>query len=512
MTSSAPDARDDQRTTGLTASIAISLAVASVIHLLVLLRGFYSATLDESGRTLDAYNWIRGSETLATVWLPFYKLIVGGTLLIAPDLFVTPRVVSCLFGMAALCSLIWLSHGLFKNRTTTLFTGLIGAVFPPRVVLSVAPLAEIMFIAAITLAIAFLVRWFSAGRRREVLLAALFFAIASSVRYEGWVFVVAFAALVLFLWLIPVNGKRLSFKTARDSILAAVSFVVLWITLHFIQHGRPLGFIADTAGRYALIHGDSVVSLLSNNPLTQFALQNVWTLNILGLLSLFAFTRQNVHNRMVVSVPALALFIVSTIALLGKGMPTHGFWRIPAVWSILLVPFTAHWFVIRLGSVDASAKLKNVGLVCMLVAVFALCVNGIYSMTERSAFSRDDLAAGRYLHAQLSEQTSGNSHKVLIESGIWSYVNVMIASQHPEQFILNSGFDPVAHAEPLLNPDEPFDNSTLQRMEVHLLVFRREDYKDYLDARREIRRLGDCGPWTIYALVSPQPALSFNVR
>jgi hypothetical protein len=88
----------------------------------------------------------------------------------------------------------------------------------------------------------------------------------------------------------------------------------------------------------------------------------------------------------------------------------------------------------------------------------------------------------------------------------------MIASQHPEQFILNSGFDPVAHAEPLLNPDEPFDEATLHRMDVHLLVFRREDYKDYLDARREIRRLGDCGPWTIYALVSPQPALSFNVR
>jgi hypothetical protein len=512
MTSLSPNARDNQRATGLTESIAISLAVASVIHFLVLFRGFYSATLDESGRTLDAYNWIRGSGSLTTVWLPFYKLIVGGTLFIAPDLFVTPRVVSYLFGMAALCSLIWLSHVLFKNRTTTLVTGLIGAVLPPRVVLSVAPLAEIMFVAAITLAIAFLVRWFSAERRRDVMLSATLFAIASSIRYEGWVFVVLFAALVIFLRLSPVNGKRLSFITARDPILVAVSFMALWITLHLIQHGRPFGFVADTVGRYALIHGDSSVSLLLNNPLTQFTLQNVWTLNILGLLSLRLFTRQSVQNRILVALPVLALLIVSTIAFLGKGMPTHGFWRIPSVWSILLVPFTAQWFVVRLGSFDPSAKLKSVPLVCLLVAVIALCVNGIYSMTEHSAFSRDDLAAGRYVHAHLPEETSGNSHKVLIESGIWSYVNVMIASQHPERFVLNTGFDPVAHGEPLLNPDEPFDEAMLQRMDVGLLVFRREDYKDYLDARTEIRRLSDYGPWTIYAFVPSQSVLSFDKK
>ena len=133
-------------------------------------------------------------------------------------------------------------------------------------------------------------------------------------------------------------------------------------------------------------------------------------------------------------------------------------------------------------------------------------------MTEHSAFSKDDLAAGRYVRAQLSEQTPGNSQKVLIESDIWSYVNVIIASQQPERFILNSGFDPVAHPEPLLNPDEPFNGTTLRRMDVGLFVFRREDYKDYLDASTEIKRLNDFGPWTVYSFISPQPALSSSVR
>jgi len=501
MISSTRNAKDDQRETGLTTSIAISLAVASVIHFLVLYRGFYSATLDESGRTLDAYNWIRGSEPLTTVWLPFYKLVVGGALLIGPDLFVTPRVVSYVFGMISLCFLVWLSHVLFKNRTTTLLTGLIGAVFPPRVVLSVVPLAEIMFITAITLAVAFLVRWFAAERWRDVLLSAMFFAIASSVRYEGWVFVALFAMLVIFLCLGSVNNKRSSFKTAVGPFLLSVSFALLWVMLHLIQHGRPFGFVADTTGRYALIHRDSPVSLLSDNPFTQFVIQNALTLNILGILSIPTFVRRGINNKVLILLLVFALLIVSAIAFLGKGMPTHGFWRIPSLWSVLLIPFTADWFASTLRSGNPSVMLKRISLISLLIAMLVLCLYGIYSMTEHSAFSNNDLATGRYVNTRLLEQTSSNSHRVLIESGIWSYINVMVASQHPERFVLNSGFDPVAHGEPLLNPDVPFDGTTLRRMGIGLLVFRREDYKDYLDAPAEVKRLDNFGPWTVYAFV-----------
>jgi hypothetical protein len=386
--------------------------------------------------------------------------------------------------------------------------GLIGALLPQRVVLSVAPLSEIMFITAITLAIAFLVQWFSAGRRKDILLSATLFAVASSVRYEGWVFAVLFAALAIFKWLRPMDGRKLLFADARDPILIAISFMALWVTLYFIQHGRPFGFVAETAARYTLVSGDTFERSLLHNPLAQFAIQNVWTLNILGLLSLRLFMRQNVHSRTLVVLPALALLVVSAIAFWGKGMPSHGVWRIPSVWSVLLVPFTAQWFTARLSSLDSSAKLRTAVPACLLVAVVALCVKGTYTMTEHSAFSRDDLAAGRYVQAQLSADTPGNPDKVLIESGIWSYVNVMIASQCPEQFLFNTGYDPVTPEEPLLNPDEPFDEGMFKRMNVGLLVFRRDDYRDYLDARRVIKRLEDFGPWTIYA-VNPL-ALAFD--
>lgn len=492
--------REEQHLPGLTASTAISLSLASLIHVLVLLRGFYSATLDESGRTLDAYNWVHGGEPLATVWLPFYKIVVGAALLVFPDLVITPRVVSFAFGMLALWAVIWFAQILFHDRTTTLLTGFLAVVFPPRVVLTVAPLAEIMFIFVMTLATGLLARWFSTGKSAHLWRVSILFAIGSSIRYEGWIFAGLFAVYVVLFLPGSLDAKVVSRSVAAGVALVAVSFVAFWVLLHIVQTGRALGFVGDTAGRYARIHGDSLSFLLLNNPLSQFALQNIWTLNVLGVLSFAPWLRRNPSRRVVTLLPVVALLLVSMIALWGNGMPTHGFWRIPTLWSVLLIPFTANWFVVRLNSPPGQATLQRIVSLGVLACMVVLCLRGIFTMTEHSALSRDDLAAGRFVSSRLIAQP--DSHMVLIESDIWSYVNVMIASQHPERFIFNSGFDPVAHGEPILDPEAPFDGARLRQMGIALLVFRREDYKDYLEGKGDVKKLEEVGPWTIYSLAS----------
>lgn len=495
-----PPAREEAPSSGLRVSIMMSTFLASAIHLLLLFRGFYSATLDESGRTLDAYNWVHGNETLATVWLPFYKIIVGGCLLIAPDLFVTPRVISFVFGVAALCAIIWCAQVLFNNRATTVLTGLIAAVFPARAVLTVAPLAEIMFIAVLTSAVGFLSRWLFVGKQRDLWLSAVLLAVGSSIRYEGWIVAGVFALLVVVLSVSRSTMQKVSPQTGVGAILVSFSFVVFWILLHLLEKGRAFGFVTGTTGRYTLIHGDSLYSLLWNNPLAQFVFQNAGTLNIIGVLSVVRCLRRDLSARAAASFPFVALVLVSLVALLGKGMPTHGFWRIPTVWSVLLIPYTADWFGSR---VDLSRELKGFktfAMVAVLVCLLALCLFGTFSMTEHSAFSRDDLAAGRYIHSQLVQ--SPGPHNVLIESEIWSYVNVMVASQHPEWFILNSGVDPTEHRTPLLDPDKAFDPAALRQMGVTLLVFRREDFKDYLGTKAQVKGLEEFGPWTVYAFPS----------
>lgn len=500
----------EPRVPGFVPAIVVSISLAAVIHALLLLKGFYSATLDESGRTLDAYNWVKGNTPLATVWLPFYKVIVGGALTVVPDLVVAPRVVSFLFGIGALGAIVWLARVLFSNTTTTLLTGLIAAVLPQRVVLSIAPLAEIMFISVMTLAMGFLARWLLLGRQRDLWLSAGLIAVGSSVRYEGWIFAGVFALWLLLLSVRKTGNSAVNLVPAAGAILVSFSFVGFWVLLHLVENGRPFGFIADTTGRYVLIHGDSLSSLLLNNPLTQFVLQNAWTLNILGVFSLAFAVRQRAIFTIAALVPFAALLAVSLVALLGKGMPTHGFWRIPALWSVLLIPFTANGIASLLDAPHRLKKLRTIAGVAILACLLGLCMKGTLAMTGRSAFSRDDLAVGRFVQREFSQST--RPHRVLIESDIWDYVNVMIASQHPEWFILNSGFDPTEHKDPLLAAEAPFDATKLQQMDVALLVFRREDYTDYLNGRPGIRKLSAFGPWTVYALLPENPTGPFDMK
>jgi hypothetical protein len=67
-----------------------------------------------------------------------------------PDLFVAPRIVSFAFGLLALLAMSWLALELSGDRRVAAITALLAAVFPQRVVLSLVPLAEIMFIAQVT--------------------------------------------------------------------------------------------------------------------------------------------------------------------------------------------------------------------------------------------------------------------------------------------------------------------------------------------------------------------------
>lgn len=478
-------------------SVVVWVLVAAVIKGLLLLRGFYSATFDESGRTLDAYTWYRSGGSLATVWLPLYRLITAGALSVIPDLIIAPRLVSFLFGLLALGAVMKLAEVLFHDRTTTFFSGMIASLFAPRVVLTVSPLAEIMFIALVSLAMCFLVRWFTHRRSLELWLAGIFFALGSSVRYEGWIFAGLFAFGLVLMRRRSSIDRYLSIGVAMGIISVSISFIVFWMILHYVEHGDPFWFISATTNRYVLMHGQR--NLLWNNPLPQFIVQNATTMNILGCLALNSYLRRHIPERTAAFLPIVALVLISLVGLIGKGMPTHGFWRIPTLWSLLLVPFTASWFTTNL---KAHAKVRGTVTVLLLILLIVLSIKNIYSMTEHSALSKDDIAAGCFIRSQFSQLPEPGA--VLIESDIWSYVNVMIASQHPERFILNSGFDPTEHKDPILNPDLPFNAGELQRLNVSLLVFRREDCRDYIEDTVHATLLKEFGPWAIYRYDTPK--------
>jgi len=142
----------------------------------------------------------------------------------------------------------------------------------------------------------------------------LAFALASTIRYEGWIFSGSFFGSILFL---SITQKRIAIeKRTLGKILFTVGlFPIYWLKFHAFENGEPLGFMGGVAGRYILLHGDSLKMLILNNLFTQFMKQNLLTLNFLGLFPLI-FSREEIIKLWAIA-PSIAFLSMSFISILG---------------------------------------------------------------------------------------------------------------------------------------------------------------------------------------------------
>jgi hypothetical protein len=198
----------------------LALLVGAGLQLFFLDRGFLSISWDEAGRTLDAYSWAERGTVAVWVWLPFNRVVVGLALRIFPDLIVTPRVISGLFGLVAIPAMGWLAHELFEDRRNTLLTLALGALFSQRLALSVAPASAIMFIVFVLSGLALFAQWLRTGRSSALYACAGSVAIAGIERFEAWLFG---AAILLAVWLHP---PRPNFKRLLPFVLVLFIFPV----------------------------------------------------------------------------------------------------------------------------------------------------------------------------------------------------------------------------------------------------------------------------------------------
>jgi len=93
---------------------------------------------------------------------------------------------------------------------------------------------------------------------------------------------------------------------------------------------------------------------------------------------------------------------------------------------------------------------------------------------------------------------SGSVFKILIDSSEWIYMNIYISSEYPEAFITNSGDISSEPEEPLISPGKGLDISFIKKNDVRYLLFIRNDYKDFLDGRKEIEEIKNFGDWKLY--------------
>src|SRR5262245_17177213 len=473
---------------------AAAIALACALQVFLYFQEFYAIGWDEAGRTLEAYRLTLDEDLLkATQWLPFYRVIVGVGLEIFPDLFVTPRIISFIFGLGTLFSVTWLSYELFHSRKIALLTAFLGACFSQRVALSLAPLSCIMFICMILVSTAFLVRWAFSAKRRELFFSTIILAIAGTIAYEGWVFAVFFLLMVY----ISSTADKTRMPTKAMGLLAVVlaAFPLFWLTLHALKTDNPLTILSrlSLGTRYS-----SVGVVLSKNPLTEFIIHNALTLNLIGLLSAISLAKNDPRFRHLLLVPVCSLLVISVFLLLTGSAQSGPSWRMTAVWSMLLLPFTAHFVLSqeRRFSTSTRKRFCTYGLMLLTFVTFLLHLNYL-KRNSRWAFPRSERAAGQYLNDLLAIHPTT---KILIESSGFFYLNLMIASQRPEAFVLNSIPERPDEKPPIVSPEKPLDESVLTNRGIGILVFKTQNYKDRLKQQTNVVKRADFGDWCIYQL------------
>jgi len=454
-------------------AILLLILISILLNFLLYLFGFYSISADESGRTLLAYQWLHGGYKVAPTWLPFYTVLVGYGIKIIPDLFWTPRIICSFFGVLSFVSFIWLSHQLSKDRYITLLSAIIALFFPTRVILSAVPLSESMFYFFIFSGIALFIMWLRSVWDHNLILSAVAFAVSSSIRYEGWFFSASLVVILLVFKKLKV--KDISVTNILLITLVGLAFPLYWFLFQTNISGNPLQFFDDASRGYKNAQGITIFTILKNNYLLRFIHHNLIYFCFPGLISLsYFFVRESLIRRWFsfILLPFIPLVLLS---FLGIGIPTHNIWRVPELWNILLIPFTAH-FIKNIGSFEIK-YLKNfqkVKIPLLLTILLLYYSFHIYRLMGIDAFTTEDLRTGRYVEKNLMVN---ETNKILIEVTDWSYLNVMVASNKPEMFVLNSSSNPKIKENEIINKDQKVNFEELSEKHIKYVLLKSKDLK-----------------------------------
>ena len=467
-----------------------------LLNVVLYIGGFFSISADESGRTLLAYEWLRGGYKEAPTWLPFYTIVIGYGIKIFADLFWAPRIVATFFCVLSFASFIWLAHQLFKDKYVTLLSAIIALFFPTRVILGAVPLSESMYYFFIFSGIALFTMWLRSRWDHNLILSAVAFAVSSSIRYEGWFFS---AALVLILIIFKkLKVKEISIVNILLISMIGFAFPLYWFLFQTNISGNPLQFFEDASRGYENAQGITFFTILKNNYLGRFIHHNLIYFCFPGLISLsYFFVRDSLIRRWV-SFTLLAFIPLVILSFFGIGIPTHNIWRVPELWNILLIPFTAYFIKnIRSFEIKYLKHLQNVKIPLLLTLLLIYYSFHIYRLMGIDAFTKEELKVGRYVERNLMVN---ETNKILIEIPDWSYLNIIVASNKPGLFVWNSDYNPKKKGNEIINKESKINFEELSNRRIKYLLLKSEGLKSKVMSNPFFREKKVFKEWSVFEL------------
>jgi hypothetical protein len=289
-----------------------------------------------------------------------------------------------------------------------------------------------------------------------------------------------------------------------------IAFPLIWLILQFYSKGNPMAFAerSITIENSALIWQNLTFipilkETLQMNVLYNFIKQNIESCNILAFFSIFLTLNKNQRVYSTISIAGWALLIMSIIWLLVLSIPGSVFrlipsnaWRFASVWSVLLIPFTAYSIILIEDAIKHKKRFINYFFRVILYSiVFIFFIRQINELAKESSFSRDERNLGTLLKKQLIEDPSA---KVLIDSPDWSYLNILIASNYPDNFIANTGINPRQPTTALLQIDNIGNSTNFNSNIYRFYVFRTGKYTQWLSSQSHFKSIATVGNWNIF--------------
>ncbi len=414
--------------------IAILIAAALIVQIGVALTGFFSVSADESARSLLSDNLTLQTAVDPFIWPPLPKIVFGLGLHIYDNLFLTPRIIAQVFGLAMLGALAHLADQLFRRRAVTIVTVGLSVFLSHRVIFAVAPMSEVFYNPLMVMAFASFVQVCQSYRRKNILLTGLFLALAAMARYEAWFISVAFG---LFLMWHCFYYRTISFYTLFLTGVVVSAFPLFWLVDALLSDGG-LGALFVTIEQ-AEAKGATWITMLRNSHIAAFLIDWLRTPMVLAMIPLATMLVNRHSLRIWIIAVIVSLALVTIVTFVAGSVAYAAPWRLGGVWTLIMLPFFSYWIVSL--SDKAIAPIRGLVLACAtligMITVALPTADLVLSNKYRPSFSRADLDVGRFAGNWLVD----HSGSVLVEAESYAFLNVLVASNEPERMVLNTGDD-----------------------------------------------------------------------
>ncbi|MDO9712001.1 hypothetical protein [Paracraurococcus lichenis] len=505
----------------------VAIALAALLAQVGLVQaGLERLSADESARILLAHNLTWANALEPQIWPPFTKIAVGIALHLYDDLFLVPRLLSNLAGLATLGALVLLAEALFGDRRIALATAALAALHPSRLLFAAVPLSDIYAMLFLLLAAACFLRWLRGlGGTASLLAACGALMLAETVRYESVIFAFCLGLLLLWRWW---RGMGVSTPVLLGAGMLLGGFPVFWVAESLAWHGS-LENLGNASAQYRAALGANYRHALEWIPISRpLLLEIVWNpVVLLGLAVLVPALLADAAVAEFALAFGLPLPLVSGMMLATLSLPLAVTWRSFGIWALLLVPWTAAGLVALAGRLRGRARLA--WLVPVLFGLAILPPAGRAAWLAWRDGIRNDAQGGlrqdRQVGLALRQMLDRGEERALVDS--WDnldYLDVIAGSGVPGRFVTSAGADPALLANALYlrrvpprredaSLREQFledhfglarggDAAALRAARIRLLLVRDAAFRRALDASPLLRTVPVNWPgWTLYRMV-----------